>query len=105
MEVSFLGGIEFDNLNKHLFDYSGSGTVVDRRYFVGTWKSDKPGATARGSFEFIIGPQGDYLVGTFTGNDERGNYLMCWLLGRNQVSLRRAQDFLRDQQLMPSPDF
>lgn len=102
IDVTYLGGITLRNAQRDIYNYAGTGRILDRRYFVGEWRSLHPGATARGSFEFIIAPQGDYLAGTFTGNDEQGNYVMCWLLGRDAASLERARGFMARQQAVPA---
>jgi hypothetical protein len=87
--------------NPHGFSYEGVAELIDRRYLVGSWRSTRAGATARGGFVFTISPQGDAMSGVFTGHDDQGEYLMGWCLGRDEKSLRRAVEFASRQRIAP----
>ncbi len=102
ISLGYWSGIHFRN-EAHQFEYSGTGNIIDRRYFFGAWRSTKAGATANGTFEFTISDQGDYMAGTFTGNDRNGNYIECGLLGRDAAGLAAARDFLSQQSLKAGP--
>jgi hypothetical protein len=101
--IGYWAGIHFENADHRSFTYAGTGDIVDQRYFFGRWRSTKAGATANGTFQFSISDQGDYMAGTFTGNDRAGNYVECWLLGRDKAALDAAREFLGQQSLYPAP--
>ena len=101
VSIGYWSGITFRNAVHQSFNYVGTGDIVDQRYFFGKWKLLKAGATANGTFQFAISDQGDYMAGTFTGNDRDGNYVECWLLGRDKAGLAAAKGFLDQQSLKP----
>jgi hypothetical protein len=105
IEIGLWRGIHFRNLSRTGFQYMGTGDIVDQRYFFGKWHSTRAGATANGTFQFTISDQGNYMAGTFTGNDSAGNYIECWLLGRDKSDLAQAREFLSQQSLRASPKF
>lgn len=105
IKVTILGGVSISNvMNNKLNDYSyvGDGNVYDGRYFYGKWKSIKEGASTKGSFSFTISPQGDALVGTFTGYDDVGSYTQCWIMGRNTQALEKGYALAQSQIRIPS---
>ena len=111
INVGYFSGIELRNTYQTKYLYEGDGKILDARYFYGKWKSTKENATAGGSFGFTISAQGDSMAGTFTGNDDGGNYTRCWLLGRSPKALENAYRFYRQQDALPNsekfqlPDF
>jgi hypothetical protein len=105
IEVTIVGGISISNLQDNKlneYSYVGSGNVYDGRYFYGKWNSIKEGASTKGSFSFTISPQGDALVGTFTGYDDLGSYTQCWIMGRNSQSLEKGYALAQSQIKIPS---
>jgi hypothetical protein len=104
IDVSFLRGIRISNVaNTKLNSYSyvGSGKVIEGRFFFGEWRSIKTGANTKGAFSFVISPQGDSLVGTFTGFDDFGSYTQCWIMGRNVPALQRGYELSQSQIKVP----
>ena len=90
INVTLFGGVKISNIaNKKLneYKYNGNGVIYDGKFFYGTWASLNKGATTRGAFSFTISPQGDALIGSFTGDDDLGSYTQCWIMGRNEKSL------------------
>jgi len=53
------------------FEWEGRGSIK-APYFVGDFRSRKPRSTVRGTFTFEIMPQGDKMVGYFTGPSTKG---------------------------------
>jgi hypothetical protein len=104
INTTLLNGVKISNIaNKKLneYKYSGQGSVFNGKFFHGTWASANSGANTKGAFSFTISPQGDALVGSFTGDDELGPYTQCWIMGRNEKSLIKGYNLSKSQIVIP----
>lgn len=97
IDFTYINGITIRNKIHSAYDYEGVGKIYENRFFYGTWKSLKPGANTRGAFSFSISPQGDFLAGTFTGDDEIGPYTQCWIMARNRQALIKGFETFKSQ--------
>jgi hypothetical protein len=66
-------------------------TVEEPGVLTGTWRSLRPGATVKGRILLFINPHATSLSGVYSGKSDDGrDFLFCWILARDEESLRKA---------------
>jgi len=85
-------------------DYGVDAEVAEDGYLIGSWRSLRDGAHARGSVILLVNPLGNLMYGFFTGLGHTGERTFCgWVLARQEEDLGRGVELLRNAILAP-PD-
>ncbi len=92
-----LNKLRLSNANNSAgYEWSATCSLVDTKYLLGTWVSDKTDAHSSGTVSLVISPQGNYMFGNFSGPNDRGNLMSGgFALGRTNEDVSMALDALR----------
>jgi hypothetical protein len=98
VEISIKGGkfLIRNKEKKEGFDYEAHCSLFDQSMLVGPWKSDRPGATAKGHLMLQVASQGSYLYGVYSGIHSDGHHMLLgWVMARNEDCLQAGVKALK----------
>lgn len=71
------------------YDFECFCVVENINTIAGHWRSIRPGSTARGNVLLLVNPQGDLLMGCYSGQDDSGShFLFGWVMARDSNTLQ-----------------
>lgn len=103
--TTHLGKVRMRNSKNPSEDsYEVEAELIRDGHLVGTWRSLKAGAHARGAMILMVSPLGDVMYGFFTGLGNTGERTYCsWILVRSHSDIEKAAKLLVDSVLaLPS---